>query len=134
MELVKIGNKEIVKNEFKEQRILTIWDIAKLHEREPREVTQNFKYVKDKMILGEDYFLFTKDKLSESEILIQEFIPNNVKEIPIFTESGYLMLVKSFTDNLSWKIQRMLINTYFKIKEIKKLLRNMNLLNMNKIY
>ena len=40
MELVKVNDKEIIKNEFKEQRILTIWDIAKLHERKPREVTE----------------------------------------------------------------------------------------------
>ena len=83
MELVKVNDKEIIKNEFKEQRILTIWDIAKLHERKPREVTQNLKYIKDKMILGEDYFLISKDELSESKILIQDFIPNNVKSIPV---------------------------------------------------
>ena len=118
MELVKIEEKEIIKNEFKEQRVLTIWDIAKLHERKPREITQNLKYIKDKMILGEDYFLIPKDKISESKILIQDFIPNNVKIIPLFTESGYLMLVKTFNDDLSWKIQRMLIKSYFKIKEL----------------
>ena len=118
MELVKVNDKEIIKNEFKEQRILTIWDIAKLHERKPREVTQNLKYIKDKMILGEDYFLISKDELSESKILIQDFIPNNVKSIPLFTESGYLMLVKTFNDDLSWKIQRILIKSYFKIKEL----------------
>lgn len=31
--------------------------------------------------------------------------------------SGYLMLVKSFTDELAWDIQRTLINAYFKVKE-----------------
>jgi len=51
--------------------------------------------------------------------VIQDFIPNNVKEIPLFTESGYLMLVKTFTDDLSWQIQRQLVKGYFKLKELK---------------
>ena len=113
-ELIKIESKEIEVNEFKEQRILTSWDIAKLHEREVREITQNFNYVKEKLILGEDYFLIPRNKISESKILIQDFIPNNVKEIQIFTESGYLMLVKTFEDDLSWRIQRELVKNYFR--------------------
>lgn len=32
----------------------------------------------------------------------------------LITESGYLMLVKSFTDGLAWEIQRQLVNTYFR--------------------
>lgn len=35
----------------------------------------------------------------------------------LITESGYLMLVKSFTDDLAWKVQRELVNSYFKLRE-----------------
>ena len=56
---------------------------------------------------------------SERFKTIQDFIPNNVKEIVLFTESGYLMLVKTFTDDLSWDIQRQLVKGYFKLKELK---------------
>lgn len=34
------------------------------------------------------------------------------------TESGYLMLVKSFNDDLAWQVQRCLVNAYFKVKEV----------------
>lgn len=115
--LVKINEDEIVVKEYENQRIVTAWDIAKVHKREVREITQNFNYVKEKLILNEDYFLINKNEISESKILIQDFIPNNVKEIPLFTESGYLMLVKTFTDDLSWDIQRQLVKGYFKLKE-----------------
>lgn len=115
--LVKINEDEIVVKEYENQRIVTAWDIAKVHKREVREITQNFNYVKEKLILNEDYFLINKNEISESKILIQDFIPNNVKEIPLFTESGYLMLVKTFTDDLSWDIQRQLVKGYFKSKE-----------------
>lgn len=104
--------------EYKGQRVVTSWDIAKVHKREPREINQNFNYIKSRLILNEDYYLIPKEKLAESKILIQEFIPNNVKEIPLFTEQGYLMLTKTFNDNLSWEVQRLLVKSYFTLKEV----------------
>ena len=118
-EIITINNIELGIKEYKKERVVTAWDIAKVHNREVREITQNFNYVKDKLLKDEDYFLVNKEKISESKILIQDFIPNNVKEIPLFTESGYLMLVKTFTDDLSWEIQRQLVKGYFKLKELK---------------
>lgn len=126
--LVKINNVELGIKEYKKERVVTAWDIAKVHSREPREITQQFNRNKDKFILNEDYFIlkikdfserFKTIQSSESQSVIQDFIPNNVKEIPLFTESGYLMLVKTFTDDLSWEIQRQLVKGYFKLKELK---------------
>lgn len=114
-----ILNKEIEIKEYNGERVITAWDIARLHGRDVREITQNFNYVKEKMILNEDYFIISKENISESKILIQDFIPNNVKEIILFTESGYLLLVKTFTDKKSWDIQRRLVKSYFKIQELK---------------
>lgn len=37
-------------------------------------------------------------------------------DIILVTESGYLMLAKSFTDDLAWKVQRELVNNYFRGK------------------
>lgn len=119
-ELITINNSQVEVKEYEGLRVVTAWDIAKVHGREVREITQNFNYVKDKLLKDEDYFLVNKEKISESKILIQDFIPNNVKEIPLFTESGYLMLVKTFTDDLSWDIQRQLVKSYFKLKEVQK--------------
>ena len=114
-----ILNEEIEIKEYNGERVITAWDIARLHGRYVREITQNFNYVKEKMILNEDYFIISKENISESKILIQDFIPNNVKEIILFTESGYLLLAKTFTDEKSWNIQRQLVKSYFKLKELK---------------
>lgn len=38
----------------------------------------------------------------------------------LFTESGYSMIVKSFTDELAWEVQRQLINNYFKASQCNK--------------
>lgn len=35
----------------------------------------------------------------------------------LITETGYLMLVKSFTDDLAWNVQRELVKNYFRAKE-----------------
>ena len=43
--------------------------------------------------------------------------PKAHEDIILITENGYLMLVKSLTDDLAWEVQRQLINTYFKAKE-----------------
>jgi toxin-antitoxin system, toxin component, bro family len=115
--LVKINEEEIMVKEYENQRVVTAWDIAKVHNREVREVNQQFNRNKEKLIEGEDYFSLTPIEFSKSQIVIQEFIPNSVKEIILFSESGYLMLVKTFTDDLSWDIQRQLVKGYFKLKE-----------------
>lgn len=119
-ELITINNSQVEVKEYEGLRVVTAWDIAKVHGREVNDVTKNFNNNRSKFILGEDYFLINRTEISERKISIQEFIPNNVKEIPLFTESGYLMLVKTFTDDLSWDIQRQLVKTYFRFKEAQK--------------
>ncbi|WP_336007528.1 ORF6N domain-containing protein [Fusobacterium polymorphum] len=117
--LVKINNVELGIKEYKKERVITAWDIAKVHGREVKRINEIFKNNIDKFILKEDYFFLTPNEFSGSFKTAQDFIPNNVKEIPLFTESGYLMLVKTFTDDLSWDIQRQLVKGYFKLKELK---------------
>lgn len=117
--LVKINNVELGIKEYKKERVVTAWDIAKVHGREVKRINEIFKNNIDKFILKEDYFFLTPNEFSGSFKTAQDFIPNNVKEIPLFTESGYLMLVKTFTDDLSWDIQRQLVKGYFKLKELK---------------
>src|SRR3712207_9302228 len=84
--LVKINNVELGIKEYKEERVVTAWDIAKVHGREVNDVTKNFNNNKDKFIENEDYFKMTKKEFSERNYSVQDFIPNNVKEIILFTE------------------------------------------------
>lgn len=116
---LEINGTRIGRKEYKGEYVLSPWDISKIHKREVREVNQNFKNLRSKMIEGEDYHIVHKAKLSESKILIQDYIPNNVKEIMLFTESGYLLLTKSFNDDFSWEIQRGLIKNYFNMKKLR---------------
>ena len=92
---------------------------CKVTRKRDKRVNEQFERNKKRLLQRIDYFTIPKEKISESQIVIQDFIPNNVKEVQIFTESGYLMLIKSFKDDLSWEIQRVLVNNYFKMKELR---------------
>ena len=117
--LITISGKEIEIKEYNGERVITAWDIAKIHERDVNEITKNFNRNRETFDLNEDYFILNKKEFSERLKIVQDFIPNNVKEIILFTESGYLLLTKTFSDKLSWKIQKKLIKAYFKLKELK---------------
>ena len=75
--------------------------------------------IKKHMLEGEDFF---KAKCSEVRPFFGQTLPNGFNpraDIVLLTESGYLMLVKSFTDDLAWKVQRQLVKSYFTVKKIK---------------
>lgn len=118
MEKIQVLEKEIEVKEYKGVRVVTVWDIAELHNKEVREVNQQFKRNFNKFEEHKDYFQIEKSKFFESFCVIQKFIPNNVKYIALFTERGYLKLSKTFNDDISWKVQDILVDSYFKLKEI----------------
>lgn len=105
--LVHIGNSEILVKEFRGQRVVTFKDIDLVHERPDGTARRNFNTNKKHLIQGEDYFVRNSSE-AKSEFGISA--PNGLY---LFTEQGYLMLVKSFTDDLAWKVQRQLVNNYF---------------------
>lgn len=114
--LVKINNKDLQVKELNNQRVVTFKDIDALHERPNGTARRNFNENKKHFIEGIDYF-----KICANEIRLHNImeISNMVREdITLITESGYLMLVKSLTDDLAWKVQRELVNNYFKVKEM----------------
>ncbi len=108
--LITICNEEISIKEYNGQRVVTLWDIARLHGRETEEVRKTFERNKKYLIDKEDYFILEKQSefartLSRSkEVSIQAL--NASKNIPVFTESGYLMMTKPMQDELSWQVQK----------------------------
>lgn len=117
--LITIADKEIELKEYNGERIVTAWDIAKLHERDVKVVNQQMRNNINKFIENEDYFIIARNNIPKSMTLTLENNAPNLKEIILFTESGYLLLTKTFTDERSWNIQRQLVKSYFKLKELK---------------
>ena len=65
---LEINGVKIERKKYKGEYVLTPWDISKIHQREVREVNQNFKNLRNKMVKDEDYYIVHKSKLSESKI------------------------------------------------------------------
>ncbi len=102
---------EIEIREFRGQRVLTLRDIDMLHKRTVGTSSRNFQNNRKYFIEDEDCFVVQPSQNNEFRCL---GIPN--RGLTLLTESGYLMLVKSFTDKLAWEVQRQLVKTYFKAK------------------
>jgi len=100
--------------EYKGKRVVTFKDIDTVHQRPIGTANKRFLDNRKRFISCVDFFQLSKD-----EILSSEFrnLATNNRGITLITETGYLMLTKSFTDDLAWKVQRELIDTYFKVRE-----------------
>lgn len=107
MSLVTIHNTQLPVVEYRGQRVVTLAMIDQVHERPEGTARRNFNEHRDKLIEGEDYFV-----RNSSEARQMGFVAPN--GLSLLTEQGYLMLVKSLTDDLAWTVQRQLVSNYFK--------------------
>ncbi|ENY8714485.1 ORF6N domain-containing protein [Clostridioides difficile] len=123
--LVLINNQEMQVKEFNNQRVVTFKEIDKVHERVEGTAGRNFRENKKHFIKDEDYFYLEGKELSTIK-QTTNFVGSNARELILLTETGYLMLVKSFTDDLAWKVQRQLVNSYFRVREEIKTLEAVN--------
>jgi len=113
--IMKINNIDLSVKEFNKLRVVTFKDIDMLHERVEGTAKRNFNENKKHLIENVDYFLVKPADVQKYEIRTSEI---NNRGTYLITESGYLMLVKSLQDDLAWKVQRELVNNYFRVKEI----------------
>lgn len=111
-EVMRIGNYDIQVKEYNGKRVVTFKDIDMAHDRPDGTARATFNRNKEHFILGEDYFVC---QTHEAKELFGISAPNGVA---LITEQGYLMLVKPFTDDLSWKVQKQLVSSYFKVQKI----------------
>jgi len=90
------------------QRVVTLSDVAAVHGVKRGRVEFNYNYNRKRFVEGEDYY-----RLKGKSAHRISGCPPNVTNINVFTESGYLMLVKSLTDDTAWAVQRELVRRYF---------------------
>lgn len=107
---IRINSSKLPIREYNGQRVVTFKDIDAVHGRVVGTARKRFSDNKNRFIEGIDYF---DVQMSEKRTLGFD-VPN--RGLTLITESGYLMLAKSFTDDLAWKVQRELVNNYFRDK------------------
>ncbi|MCM1256499.1 MAG: ORF6C domain-containing protein [Roseburia sp.] len=111
-EIITINKQDIRLKEYKGQRVVTFKDIDTVHERAEGTARKRLNDNRKHFIEGTDFFKITP---SEFRTAIGDMDLRQQNDVTLITESGYLMLVKSFTDDLAWEVQRQLVNSYFKI-------------------
>jgi len=107
-----INHIDVPEIEFKQERVLPLKLIDQIHGRPDGTARQRFNDNKQYFVEDEDYFALSA---SEFHTRIWEsfgFKPKSTNGT-LVTKTGYLLLVKSFTDDLAWEVQRQLIAGYF---------------------
>lgn len=115
MNSITINNNSIERKLYNNEPVVTFKDIDLVHERPEGTASRNFRTNKKHFIENVDFYYMNVDKCKNDEI--RRFGIESPRGGYLFTESGYLMLVKSFTDDLAWEVQRQLVNSYFRLKE-----------------
>lgn len=115
-EIMHIGNANISIKEYKGQRVVTFKDIDMVHGRPDGTANKRFLDNKKRFIEGDDYFIVSNSEIRKSRMF--PISDSDYTDKALITEQGYLMLVKSFTDDLAWEVQRQLVNGYFRAKQI----------------
>lgn len=114
MNVMEIQGTPIQIKEYQGKRVVTFKDIDTVHKRREGTASRNFNQNRNRFIEDVDFF---KIKITDNEIRSQFGIsPNAGGTVMLITETGYLMLVKSFTDDLAWKVQRELVDSYFRAR------------------
>lgn len=114
MKEIIINDMPVQVKEYGGQRVVTLKDIDTVHGRPDGTARKRFNENKKRFIEGEDYFKVCASEIRTHKIM--EISARTHEDVTLITESGYLMLVKSFTDDLAWNVQRQLVNSYFRCK------------------
>lgn len=134
-ENVLIGNSEIAVKEWGRERVVTFADIDAVHCKASGTAKKRFCENKSRFVEGRHYHLVTTKIIKgrivtlENSDCVQEYekrtlenleylksiVPN--RGLTLITERGYLLLVKSFNDDLSWQIQEQLVDSYFTVRQ-----------------
>lgn len=99
MNEIKINNTSLKIKEYNGQRVVTFKDVDTVHNRPEGTASRNFRTNKTHFIEGEDFFKICADEIRRIKIF--DISPKAQSDIILLTESGYLMLVKSY-----FKVQR----------------------------
>lgn len=113
-------NEVIVENTMPEiktwngQRVVTFKDIDRVHGNKAGTAKRGFNRNKKHFTEGEEYFFLTNNQMGQN-VSFETSIPP--RGLTVLTKNGYLLLAKTFTDDLSWEVQKRLVNSYFESQQ-----------------
>lgn len=113
-EMVNVEGTELGIREYNGQRVVTFSDIDEVHHRPHGTAYRNFRANKRFFNEGRDYVTLHKKNQNDEIRLLGITVPQ--RGITLITERGYLKVIKSFNDELSWRVQDALVDAYFVVK------------------
>ncbi|OPY78086.1 MAG: ORF6N domain protein [Syntrophorhabdus sp. PtaU1.Bin153] len=125
-QMVKLGESQVELITYKGMPVVTLGMIDELHERPEGTARHSFNRHKQELTEGEDYFQIPYEEWRTLNVHLVDDQNDRVSNtrskggrrgsMIFLTETGYLMVIKPFTDKRSWEIQRQLVTLYFKAK------------------
>lgn len=116
--LVEIEGHSIERIAYQGQPVITLPMVDELHERPEGTARKGFNRNKDRFIETEDFFNVPWAAWSSLNVRETDGQKGG-RHAPMtfLTQSGYLLIVKTFTDDRAWRVQRALINSYFTARD-----------------
>lgn len=110
--IVKINDTDLQVIEYRGLRVVTLAQVDLVHARPDGTAGRNFREHKHRLVEREDFFIASSDEIRRNN---PAAIPDASRrgDVILLSETGYLMLVKSFNDDMAWQVQRQLVNGYF---------------------
>lgn len=111
--LITVNGVDLTPIEYCGARVMTLAMMDMAHQRADGTARRTYNEHKARLITGEDFYELTQP----DEIRTLGFSRpqgGTPALVVLLTETGYSMLVKSFTDDLAWDVQRQLVKSYFK--------------------
>jgi len=128
--LIKIVDRKVAPLFYKKRPVVTLPQVDEFHGRSAGTAGRNFRANRKHFIKDEDFFevpyeeynqLFdsTKSVGSNTNDRVKFTQSKGGPRVPMIflSETGYLMVVKSLTDDKAWAIHRALVKCYFNKKE-----------------
>lgn len=117
---VRVADVDLPFIEYQGDPVVTFAMIDAAHQRPARTSRRNFDTNRKHFIEGDDFYRLDSEGLHEIRVSYPDLFPAAASSVTLFTETGYLMLVKSFTDDLAWQVQRQLVRSYFREREARR--------------
>jgi hypothetical protein len=126
-QLVNVAGTNMPVVEYRNKRVITFAMIDDVHQRPAGTANRNFNKNRKHFIKDEEFFLINQSSNEIRSLLdLIGFSELPPRGLFLFTQMGYLILVKSFTDDLAWQVQRQLVQGYFAGTEDKDLVDRMD--------
>lgn len=110
-QVISIANSDLTIIEHQGQRVVTLAMVDQVHQRPEGTARKRLNDNRERFIEGKHLY---KICASEFRTRFPGVISERATEdVTLLTQRGYLLLVKSFTDDLSWQVQDMLVDGYF---------------------